>query len=568
MVPRAEKELEARDFSSIIHSNGGMEKGECLVDIDEKQQIINAIGEWGTWQFRRCAVIILIIWLPASFHLLNMIYYTDPTDYNCKRPDDWMNVSVEEWKKLTHKIKSVENNVTTYDSCWFKHPDSGPESDYEPCTEFEYDTSFWEKTIIMDFNLVCEREGYKKFTQQMTFFGLMCGVFSSGLISDRFGRRQTMLGLLLLTVVAGTISSFSPNYFVFLISVWLCGFASIGYGTVMYCWMMEHIAGKYKTILGACPHYCFGFWGLMTCLICYLRPNWRHLQLIFSVPCILLVGAYFYLPESARWLLANGKKKEAEDLCREIARENGRELDKDFELIAPARTGSSQEGTGYLGFLQLFRYPHLRLKTIICYYLWFSTALVYYGLTLNSNDLGVSIFVYSAIGKALEFPSITIVILMLLKTGRRITLMIFYTLGGVCLMMTMFVPLNTFPYEWPIVVLNLAGRVFSIGTLAVCYIYSSEIFPTVVRNVGLGSSSLWARVGPMVAPFVASLKVYDDRIPTTVFGVIALIAAVLVTFLPETSSTLLPDTIQDSEELGKGDTFWNIFKKKKEPVKK
>ena len=25
-------------------------------------------------------------------------------------------------------------------------------------------------------------------------------------------------------------------------------------------------------------------------------------------------------------------------------------------------------------------------------------------------------------------------------------------------MMTMFVPLNTFPYEWPIVVLNLAGR--------------------------------------------------------------------------------------------------------------
>ena len=25
-------------------------------------------------------------------------------------------------------------------------------------------------------------------------------------------------------------------------------------------------------------------------------------------------------------------------------------------------------------------------------------------------------------------------------------------------MMTMFVPLNTFPYEWPIVVLNLAGK--------------------------------------------------------------------------------------------------------------
>ncbi len=32
-------------ISSIIHNNGGLEKGdECLVNIDEKQQIINAIG--------------------------------------------------------------------------------------------------------------------------------------------------------------------------------------------------------------------------------------------------------------------------------------------------------------------------------------------------------------------------------------------------------------------------------------------------------------------------------------------------------------------------------------------
>ena len=45
----------------------------------------------------------------------------------------------------------------------------------------------------------------------------------------------------------------------------------------------------------------------------------------------------------------------------------------------------------------------------------------------------------------------------------------------------------------------VTGRVFAIGTLAVCYIYSSEIFPTVVRNVGLGTSSVWARVGPMVS---------------------------------------------------------------------
>jgi hypothetical protein len=52
-----------------------------------------------------------------------------------------------------------------------------------------------------------------------------------------------------------------------------------------------------------------------------------------------------------------------------------------------------------------------------------------------------------------------------------------------------------------------SGRVFAVGTLAVCYIYSSEIFPTVVRNVGLGSCSVWARVGPMVSSKVDNCSI-------------------------------------------------------------
>ena len=39
--------------------------------------------------------------------------------------------------------------------------------------------------------------------------------------------------------------------------------------------------------------------------------------------------------------------------------------------------------------------------------------------------------------------------------------------------------------------MNILGRASSIGTLALCYVYSAEVFPTVVRNVGIGSSSVW-----------------------------------------------------------------------------
>eukprot|EP00092_Neocalanus_flemingeri_P007851 GFUD01008476.1.p1 GENE.GFUD01008476.1~~GFUD01008476.1.p1 ORF type:complete len:593 (+),score=112.20 GFUD01008476.1:105-1883(+) len=551
---------------------------------DEKEQILDAIGIWGKWQLQRCLVVLIIIWLPTSFHLLNMIFYRAETDYWCKRPEKFSDWSVEKWKDLSDPNWRNQTE-SSKKSCYIKNYDYDKIPTDEsvefsslnlpvldgieliPCAAWEYDTSFWKKTIVMDFDLVCDRYHLQKLQQQVTFLGLMCGVFSAGIISDKFGRRKTMLGLLISTIIVGTLSSFSPNYPSFLVGIFICGYSTLGYGTVMYVWMMEHVGGKYKTILGAAPHYNFGFWGLMTGVFAYLLPHWRHLQLLFSVPLIVLVGAFWYLPESARWLLANGRTEEAEKIVREIARVNGKDLPSTFRLQPPVTKDSGIKTRGSsLGFLQLFMWPNLRKKTLICYYMWFSTALIYYGLTLNSNTLGTDLFTTFSIGKLLEFPSITLVIFLLLKTGRRITLMVFYGLGGVSLTLTMFIPLNYFAYEWPILVLNLLGRISAINTLAVCYIYSAEVFPTVVRNVGLGSSSFWARVGPMIAPFIVDLRVYGDTVPLGVFGVVALLAGVLVTFMPETSNTPLPDTIMDGENIGSGDSFWSSCRKKK-PIK-
>jgi MFS transporter, OCT family, solute carrier family 22 (organic cation transporter), member 4/5 len=37
---------------------------------------------------------------------------------------------------------------------------------------------------------------------------------------------------------------------------------------------------------------------------------------------------------------------------------------------------------------------------------------------------------------------------------------------------------------------------------AVVYVFSAEIYPTVVRNAGMGISSMSARVGGALAPFI------------------------------------------------------------------
>ena len=90
---------------------------------------------------------------------------------------------------------------------------------------------------------------------------------------------------------------------------------------------------------------------------------------------------------------------------RQIAEYNKKPLSKDFKLNPPPISDSHGSGHGILGFFELFKYPNLRMKTLINYYLWFATSLIYYGLTLNSNNVGGSLFVIFSVGKG-EFLSI------------------------------------------------------------------------------------------------------------------------------------------------------------------
>lgn len=63
-----------------------------------------------------------------------------------------------------------------------------------------------------------------------------------------------------------------------------------------------------------------------------------------------------------------------------------------------------------------------------------------------------------------------------------------------------------------------------------------------------------ARVGSMVAPFVAGLSSTYHWLPPVIFGVCPLIGMVLLLFLPETNGEPLPETLEDGENFGKKKT--------------
>ena len=109
-------------------------------------------------------------------------------------------------------------------------------------------------------------------------------------------------------------------------------------------------------------------------------------------------------------------------------------------------------------------------------------------------------------------------------------------------------------------------------TFCVVYVYTAELFPTAVRHLAVGSSSMMSRLGGLVAPFAGNelvqnhdnnfLKIYWKRgfiaqahiwkyLPALTFGVTSLATASLVMFLPETLNTKLPDKFEDVTRLAR-----------------
>jgi len=62
---------------------------------------------------------------------------------------------------------------------------------------------------------------------------------------------------------------------------------------------------------------------------------------------------------------------------------------------------------------------------------------------------------------------------------------------------------------------GLSGRMFVSAAFSILYLYSSELFPTCVRNIAMGSLSFCARIGGILASFSKSMvrcAVLDSKV--------------------------------------------------------
>ncbi|KAL5010530.1 hypothetical protein ScPMuIL_012835 [Solemya velum] len=375
--------------------------------------------------------------------------------------------------------------------------------------------------------LVCSRDWMRSTSKVIYFSGRLVGAVVFGQLSDRYGRKPMFFIGLTFLLVIGCTTSVAPNVYVFMPSYFFQGAAQTGLFLVAYTMCTELVGPNYRLLAGFLSQsfYSVGYMSLAG--IAYGVRDWRDLELVITIP---------------------NKQEEAKKIIRKVARTNNVKLDESMLGDIQVKKDPECDTDGKkVTFVDLFRTFAMLQISLNVWFNWLINAMVYYGLSLDTDNLGGSPYVNSPffVAGGVEIPAYIMCILLLNRVGRRRPLFATMIVGGAGCIASAFIHRNDL--VWLKVSLAMVGKFGITASYGIIYLMAAELFPTVVRNIGMGISSMFARIGGMLAPYIleSNLSNVWDPLPLLFLGVMSVIAGSFALFLPETAGEALPQTIND-----------------------
>ncbi|XP_078077338.1 putative transporter SVOPL [Mustelus asterias] len=383
----------------------------------------------------------------------------------------------------------------------------------------------------------------------MVFLGFMSCSWVWGYLADRYGRWKILLLVTVWSSYYSGVTSFAHTYgwFVFLRSMVGCGVAGHSQGFIL---MTEFMPSKYRGRILPLGQIFWLLGSTIEILLAYLiipTLGWRWLVRISTIPSIILLVLFKCIPESARYNVSEGNSQLAKKTLNHIAKMN--------HSCLPPGTLTEFE-TPKRGRLFDLIDAEYRRTTLQSWFIWLGTAFAYYGLVLTSSELlednpvcgdggsstaavntletchckmfesaDYQTMVISTLGEFLFVPFSPFVIETL---GRRRSLALTMGASGV-----FFLFLNFCSSRGVLTALLFVLRALVAANFTIIYIYTAEVYPTTIRSLGLGCCSSMARIGAMIAPFVA--QVLMGTWPVTAlcfFSAMCIICSVLAFTLP------------------------------------
>ncbi|XP_034829390.1 organic cation transporter protein isoform X3 [Maniola hyperantus] len=422
------------------------------------------------------------------------------------------------------------------------------------CESWVYNNNYFTSSRGIEWDFVCSRRWMGAAAQTAYMFGVIVGSIVLGRLCDKLGRKPVFVWSAILQLIFGASVAFANDYYTFVVVRFLYGIFGSGSYMAGFVLTMELVGPRRRTLCGVTFQIMFAL-GIMTLAAWgYFIDNRFYLQIIYAAHAAILLPHWFLMDESPRWLWSQGRARESVAIIEKALKMNrSTETVETSVLVSQCKVTCAKYSDDRAGTCDLFKTPNMLKKTLIICGCWFANSVVYYGLSLNTGKLNGNPYFLTFLMGVVEMPSYVIIMYFLDRVGHRALISVMMLLGGVSCLVVVALPHGSHSATGVV----LVGKLFISGSYSIIYKYSAELYPTVVRSSGVGLGSMSASVSGALTPLISLLDSLNPKIPTIIFGFLALLSGFSTFFLPETIGRSLPQSIEDGEKFGVGDTCFN-----------
>jgi putative MFS transporter len=376
------------------------------------------------------------------------------------------------------------------------------------------------------------------------YLGMFVGALSCGILTDRIGRKKTLLFTISTMCVFTALNSLAPDPATMAFLRFLAGIGLGGALPQPGVYISEYIPAKYRGRFLGLVETSWVYGALLSLafpLFLFPSVGWRPTFMVALVPLFLIPIVIFFAPESLRYLQLKGRSSEAIGLLKRHGL-----VSTDFDESKLHNTSS--EKFDAKSALKETWSSTFRRRTAMLWISWAVLVYTYHGIFTWLPTFYASPPLNLTVVRSIEWvlivtlaqvPGYYSAALLLDRVGRKpiaITYLAFAGLGSVLLSMA---GAPTIILLWSIVI-----SFFNLGAWSALYAYTPELYPTRVRGTGSGAAASIGRAAGVIAPTATPLLYAYGGLPAafTMFALTHFLGAIVIVLLgTETKGKILEE---------------------------
>jgi sugar porter (SP) family MFS transporter len=367
--------------------------------------------------------------------------------------------------------------------------------------------------------------------------GCAIGAMAAGVVADKYGRRFTLLVCAILFAVSGIGASLTNQLYAFVLFRLIGGLGVGAAAMVSPMYIAEIAPANLRGRLVAFYQLAIVFGILLAYFSNYVfdgvgKDNWRWMFASQAAPSLLFWLLLLMVPETPRWLMRKGRKKEAAEILENLS--GAASVEKEITAIGDSFHQETKISYRLL-FNKTYR-PVLFLGIMIAIFqqvTGINSILYYAPVIFRETGLDSSSSLLQTIGIGFVNVIATFIAIGLVdKVGRRKFLLTGSVLMGLSLV-TVAVCFHFKYFDNYIVLIGMLVYVGAFGcTLgAVTWVYLSEIFPNRIRGLALSVATLSLWIADFIVTYTFPVMTKQLGIAATLFCYAGLCAVAFIYML-------------------------------------